>query len=323
MERSCAAMHGLRHKPTPHRCAPSLLGRQHLCTHVVRASRHRSLEPVSTRDVGFPYSNEFILEDGKIVDAVTVVKLLEPFALEERVRRIEGVVQNRTFSVLPIVEGLYDMGNLAAVCRTADALGYGAVHCINRGDTKYKVSQRTAAGADKWLDVKIWDSTSECLAAVRAAGYQIITTHLSRSSVSICDVDWSRPTAFILGNEKRGVSEEAVAGADACAVIPMAGMVESFNISVASALVMYEARQQRMRRLGSHADLGEAEQTALKAVMLSKTVKESKTVLSELLSRPPPRWQASAIKETAKQGMMYEASVAARASRTAGAAVSS
>lgn len=58
-----------------------------------------------TRDVGFPYSDEFILDDGKTVDAATVVKLLEPFALEERVRRIEGVVRNRTFSVLPIVEG--------------------------------------------------------------------------------------------------------------------------------------------------------------------------------------------------------------------------
>ncbi|GIL43096.1 hypothetical protein Vafri_886 [Volvox africanus] len=306
-------MQGLHHKPS-HRCihGPQLLRGQRFCTHIVRGSRHTSLEPASTRDVGFPYSNEFVLENGKVVDAATVVSLLEPFALEERVRRIEGVVQNRTFSVLPIVEGLYDMGNLAAVCRTADALGYGAVHCINRGDIKYKVSQRTAAGADKWLDVKLWDSTAECLAAVRAGGYQVITTHLSKSCVTIQEVDWTRPTAFILGNEKFGVSEEAVAAADACAIIPMTGMVESFNISVASALIMYEARQQRLRKLGSHADLTEQEQMALKAVMLSKTVKESKTVLSELLSRPPPQWQAAALKATAKQAAQYEAAVAAR-----------
>ncbi|EFJ42923.1 hypothetical protein VOLCADRAFT_109989 [Volvox carteri f. nagariensis] len=296
----------------------SLFRRQQSCTHIALGSRHRSLQPVSTQDVGFPYSNEFVLEDGKVVDAATVVRLLAPFALEERVQRIESVVQNRTFSVLPIVEGLYDMGNLAAVCRTADALGYGAVHCINRGDVKYKVSQRTAAGADKWLDVKMWDSTAECLAAVRSAGYQIITTHLSQSAITIEEVDWTRPTAFILGNEKFGVSEEAVAAADACAIIPMTGMVESFNISVASALIMYEARQQRLRRMGTHADLSGEERMALKAVMLSKTVKESKTVLSELLSRPPPRWQAAAVRATAKQASLYEEAVAARTAKAAG-----
>ncbi|GIL72870.1 hypothetical protein Vretimale_4535 [Volvox reticuliferus] len=97
----------------------------------------------------------------------------------------------------------------------------------------------------------------------------------------------------------------------------MTGMVESFNISVASALIMYEARQQRLRKLGSHADLTEQEKMALKAVMLSKTVKESKTVISELLSRPPPQWQAAAVKATAKQAALYEAAVAARTAHDA------
>lgn len=62
------------------------------------------------------------------------------------------------------------------------------------------------------------------------------------------EVDWTRPTAFILGNEKFGISDEAVALADATAIIPMSGFVESFNISVAAALIMYEAQQQRIRK---------------------------------------------------------------------------
>ncbi|GFR41232.1 hypothetical protein Agub_g1905 [Astrephomene gubernaculifera] len=299
-----------------------LVRRQHVrSTHVPCSSRFTSLQPVSHRDVGFPYSNDFVLEDGRVVDAATVVRLLSPFALEERVQRIDNVIANRTFSVLPIVEGLYDMGNLAAVCRTADALGYGAVHCINKRDSKYKASQRTAAGADKWLDIKLWDSTSDCLAAVKAAGYQVITTHLSASSVTIQQVDWTRPTAFVLGNEKHGVSAEAVAAADACAVIPMAGMVESFNISVAAALVMYEAQRQRLERRGAHADLSEEQRVALKAVMLTKTVKESSSVLSELLSRPPPSWQAGAFRALSRQAELYEA--APLAARQGGSSSSS
>ncbi|KXZ56653.1 hypothetical protein GPECTOR_1g589 [Gonium pectorale] len=280
--------------------ATHLLGHRRLCTRV-NGKGVTSIDPVHRKDVGFPYSNNFVL-DGRTVDAETVVRLLEPFALEDRVQRIESVVANRTYNVLPIVE----------------ALGYGAVHCINKSDNKYKVSQRTAAGADKWLDVRFWNSTTDCIAAVKAAGYQIITTHLSQSSITIQEVDWTKPTAFILGNEKHGVSAEAVAAADACAIIPMVGMVESFNISVASALILYEAQQQRIRRLGAHADLSEQERLTLKATMLMKTVKESRTVLSELLSRPPPSWQAGTIKALSKQAALYEASVAARSISASG-----
>lgn len=86
-------------------CSHRALGKRTFRTSTPCASRHRSLEPVSQRDVGFPYSSDFILEDGKVVDAGTVVRLLEPFAYEDRVRRIESVISNRTFTILPIVEG--------------------------------------------------------------------------------------------------------------------------------------------------------------------------------------------------------------------------
>lgn len=65
------------------------------------------------------------------------------------------------------------------------AMGFGALHCIMRPTDKYKKSQRTAAGADKWLDTRLWDSTSECLTALKGAGYQMVVTHLSDSSVTV------------------------------------------------------------------------------------------------------------------------------------------
>lgn len=63
-------------------------------------------------------------------------------------------------------------------------MGLGAVHCVVNG-SKLKQSQRTTAGAEKWLDVNVWDDTAECLGGFKRAGYQIVTTHLSESSVSI------------------------------------------------------------------------------------------------------------------------------------------
>lgn len=94
------------------------------------------------------------------------------------------------------------------------------------------------------------------------------------------DIDWLKPTAFVLGNERAGVSDEVVDAADQCAFIEMSGFVESFNISVAAALVMYEARSQRQRKLGYHGDLPPVEAEALKASMMMRTLvrKESKSI---------------------------------------------
>ena len=86
------------------------------------------------------------------------------------------------------------------------------------------------------------------------------------------EVDWTKPTAFLLGNEKVGVSEAALALADQCVVIPMAGFVESFNISVAAALIMYEAHQQRVKKLGRNGDLSEEQQKILQAALMLRSV---------------------------------------------------
>lgn len=96
------------------------------------------------------------------------------------------------------------------------------------------------------------------------------------------EVDWSRPTAFVLGNEQRGVSDTAVQLADATAIIPMAGFVESFNISVAAALIMYEAQQQRVRTLGRSGDLSPQQQEQLLAAFLLRGVVSSVHILVAL-----------------------------------------
>jgi tRNA G18 (ribose-2'-O)-methylase SpoU len=72
-----------------------------------------------------------------------------------------------------------------AVCCAAAAFGFGAVHCIMSASDKYKRSQRTAAGADKWLDMRLWDDTTQCLTALKGAGYQVVVTSLQQHSVTI------------------------------------------------------------------------------------------------------------------------------------------
>lgn len=71
------------------------------------------------------------------------------------------------------------------MCVATAAFGFGAVHCVMSAADKYKRSQRTAAGADKWLDMRLWDDTSQCITGLKAAGYQVVVTSLQQHSITI------------------------------------------------------------------------------------------------------------------------------------------
>lgn len=110
-------------------------------------------------------------------------------------------------------------------------------------------------GAEKWLDIELWDSTKECFKMLKSRGYRIATTHVGMDAVSIHDLDWSCPTAIVVGNENRGISDEALELSDLHCSIPMAGMVDSFNVSVAAGILMHHAVCDRISRMGRHGDL--------------------------------------------------------------------
>ena len=269
---------------------------------IQRRRRLAGLSEFKQREfIGFPFTS---LADALELEAdaqgpeevEALMSKLSTFLVEERIQRIKSVVDSRTYTVLPIVENLYDMGNLSAVLRSADAFGFGAVHSIF-SDLNYKQSARTSAGAEKWMDARVWkptegeSATRHCLRSIKEAGYRVVVTHLRKGASSITDIDWSHPTAFVLGNEKTGVTDEAVELADDCAIIPMCGFVESFNISVAASLIMYQAQQHRIQKLGSSGDLSEDQKKILTAALMLRSTREGPTLIKELISRPPQSWQ--------------------------------
>jgi len=217
-----------------------------------------------------------------LVSPEQVIEHLGPLIEDGRKSRIENVVNNRTYSVVPVVEGLYDRGNVAAVCRTSEALGVGAVHIIKPETEHYKKSRRSSAGAEKWVEVHRWDTTKDCLTAIKQAGYKILVTSLE-SSKPLSDFDWSEPTAVVFGNEKDGVSDVALEMADACIRIPMVGFVESYNISVANALVMYHAYTDRISR-GEHGDMTDEEKQILTATFYLRHKWTHQKVLADMIS---------------------------------------
>lgn len=142
------------------------------------------------------------------------------------------------------LEQVHKPHNVSAIIRTADAVGVHQVHAV-WPTTRMRTLVSSAAGSNSWVSVKTHRSIGDAVGHLKAQGMQILATNLSARAVDFREVDYTRPTCVLLGQEKTGITEEALALADQDIVIPMIGMVQSLNVSVASALILYEAQRQQ------------------------------------------------------------------------------
>lgn len=166
---------------------------------------------------------------------------------DRRQQRLLAVLKRRQPDLVVVLENVFDPHNASAVLRSCDAVGVLEVHLVyNVEDAPEKAFARTtSSGTAKWMDIVRHDSIESCYAALREKGLTILTTALQTGSKRHYEYDLAAPVALVFGNEQRGASEEAIAGADGTIYIPMLGVVESLNISVACAVTLYEALRQR------------------------------------------------------------------------------
>ncbi len=230
-----------------------------------------------------PVAEDPFVVGGERLSPTRIIGLLRPHMMERRLARIREVVAGRTRSVVPVVEGLVNTGNVSAVMRSAEALGHQDVHVVKGEHERYKHSQRTAQGAQHWLDVWHWDASSDCATHLRDAGYRLVAMHLHADTVPIRALDFTEPTALIFGNEEAGVTDDMLELADAACEVPLPGFTESFNVSVAAAVGLYHAQQDRLDRQGHHADLSEPEQVRLVARFCLRSVNNAEKIIERKL----------------------------------------
>jgi tRNA (guanosine-2'-O-)-methyltransferase len=205
---------------------------------------------------------------------VTPVLGQADFLTPERKQRIDDVVASRTRTLTVVIEALGDPQNVNAVLRTAEAFGVQEVHVVEGPMKAYDRNKKISQNADKWLDVVRWKTSAECLLHLKERGFAVYATHLGEGSVDLSDLSFARPVALVFGNEHRGVSEQALAHADARYVIPMRGFSQSLNVSVAAAVSLFRAVERRQAERGRHGDLTEAEAEALRGRFYTKSVKQ-------------------------------------------------
>ncbi len=143
-----------------------------------------------------------------------------------------------------LLENVEKPHNLSAILRTCDAVGVLEAHAIGM-KKNIQTFNSTAQGSQKWVKIRNHLNTEEAVKSLKEKGFQIYGTCLNEKSFDYRDCDFTGPTAFVLGAEKWGLSHEATRLIDKSLLIPMRGMVQSLNVSVAASTLLFEALRQR------------------------------------------------------------------------------
>lgn len=169
----------------------------------------------------------------------------------ERYAKIRRVLSKRQPTLTVLMDEVNKPHNLSAIVRTCDAVGVLEAHAVppkhgTLAAFEGHTYDATSGSAHKWVRVNPHADAVGAVRELQSRGFQVLATHLSQRSVDYRDLDYTRPTCVLLGAEKWGVSDEAADAADANIVIPMYGMVQSLNVSVAAASILFEAQRQRL-----------------------------------------------------------------------------
>jgi tRNA (guanosine-2'-O-)-methyltransferase len=160
---------------------------------------------------------------------------------------IKSVLARRQPDLTVVMDGVHKPHNLNAIIRSCDAVGVLKAHYVPV-EGGYEPLNHYAKGSQKWVGTEEHRSFAEAAKTLKQQGHQLLAAHLSDQAVDYREVDYTRPTAIVLGEELRGISDTTAAAVDGHILIPMLGMVESLNVSVAAAVILFEAQKQRLAK---------------------------------------------------------------------------
>ncbi len=166
---------------------------------------------------------------------------------EKRLQKIVSVVKSRQRSLTVVMENIHDPHNVSAIFRTCDAVGVNNVSLVYNIESFPRIGKKSSASAYKWVNKQKYNSIEDCYNDLHKNGYKIYASSISDGAKNLYELNFTDKVAIVVGNEHRGVSESAAELADEKFLIPQFGMVQSLNVSVATAVILYEALRQRLK----------------------------------------------------------------------------
>jgi tRNA (guanosine-2'-O-)-methyltransferase len=173
---------------------------------------------------------------------------VKAFKSARRLQKITSVAKTRQHSLHVVLENIHDPHNVSAIFRTCDAVGVPKVSLVYSIEKFPKIGKKSSASAFKWVEKEKFSSFANCYASLKKEGFIIYASSISDDAIDFFKLDLKKKIAIVFGNEHRGVSDEAANLADKKFKIPMFGMVQSLNVSVAAAIVLYESLRQRLKK---------------------------------------------------------------------------
>jgi tRNA (guanosine-2'-O-)-methyltransferase len=163
----------------------------------------------------------------------------------EREARIREVLASRQHDLALVMANIHDPHNVSAIYRSCDAFGVPVVHQYYTRTAFPHIDEKSSASARKWVASVRHSAPEDLMAALRAKHMKVYATSCSPTAKPVAEHDLAGPVAVIMGNEHSGVDAELLPLVDGELYIPMYGMIRSFNVSVAAALILSEASRQR------------------------------------------------------------------------------
>lgn len=163
----------------------------------------------------------------------------------ERFEKFKQVLRQRQTDMTVLTDKVHKAQNISAILRTAEAAGIGSVHMV-KPERGHLVYHNTAGGIGRFTNQVVHDSIEQGMSQLRTQGMTLYAAHWSDRAIDYREADYTRPFALIMGAEKHGLSDYAAAEADQHVTIPIMGLVESYNVSVAAAIILQEAMHQRL-----------------------------------------------------------------------------
>ena len=166
-------------------------------------------------------------------------------ASDKRIEKLRSVLKNRQLDLKVILEDIHDPHNVNAIYRSCEAVGVMDIILLYIKEEFPEIKFNSSGSACKWIDLHEFSNPNDIIPELKQEGYQIYSLVLDENAKTIYDINWSEPSAIIVGNEHRGVSKQSQNLSTCNLYIPMKGIVESLNVSVATAVTLYEASRQR------------------------------------------------------------------------------
>jgi tRNA (guanosine-2'-O-)-methyltransferase len=165
---------------------------------------------------------------------------------KRRIARIDDLLSRKQPDLQVMLDNVHSSQNLSAIIRSADAVGVLDIYYSTKENESLRIHKTITQGAHRWTHrYRVnYAYKVDFIKEKKEQGFQVVVAHLEERAVSFREIDYTKPTLLVMGNEKDGVSAEIVEMADDIIIIPMKGMVQSLNVSAATALILYEAQRQ-------------------------------------------------------------------------------